>query len=88
MICEKKEDAEDAKTHHSCENFRTSWIAFAMFFGICWIGKKMSKKEQSLKHAVVNNNKFKNHNGIRNDQFILSQSQHVIRDHKRVWQLP
>ena len=45
MICEKKEDAQDAKTHHSCENVGTSWVAFAMFFGICWIEKKKSKKE-------------------------------------------
>ena len=45
MICEKKEDAQDAKTHHNCENVGISWVVFAMFFGICWIEKKMSKKE-------------------------------------------
>ena len=43
---------EDIKAHHSRENFGVSWIVFPMFLGI-W-----QRKNSTLKHAVVNDNKF------------------------------
>ena len=62
MICEKKktkkkQGAKDAKAHHSCENFGASWI-FSHVFCIYQIKKNYQRKSITLKHAVVNNNKF------------------------------
>ena len=37
--------AENAKAHRSRENFETSWIVFAKFFGIFLIQKVLSKKD-------------------------------------------
>ena len=37
--------------------FGASWIFFPMFFGIFQI-KNYQRKNSTLKHAVVNNNKF------------------------------
>ena len=40
----KNQGAEDAKVHHSCKNFGTTRIVFAMFFGICWIRKTVKER--------------------------------------------
>ena len=56
MIREKKQGAEDANSHRSHDNVGASWIAFVMFFFFCiCLMKKTLKKNNTLKHAVVNN---------------------------------
>ena len=67
---------KDTKVHHGCKHFGASWIVFPMFFAICQIKKNYQRKNSTLKHAVVNSNKFWSQNGIKNRQDIQSRFQH------------
>ena len=57
MIHEKKQGAEDAQAQ-----LLKSWgfmnYFSHVFFGICQIKKYYQRKSGTLKHAIVNNNRF------------------------------
>ena len=53
---------------------------FSNVFGICQIKRNYQRKRSTLKHAVVNNNKFLSQNGINRHHYKLMKSQVISHE--------
>ena len=57
MIRKKKQGAKDTKAQCGCKNLGDSWLVSSIFF-VKSKKKKYQRKSSTLKHTVINNNKF------------------------------